>query len=244
MTNGPSRNIISRRNRPAKAPLSRDVIVSTALHILEQEGLRGLTLRRVATALDTGPASLYVYVVNIEELYALMLDRALEAVQLNSPAGSSWRDRLKAFLRTYLNVLYGSKGLAQIALSTIAAGPSSLRIWETLLSLLKEGEVDDLKAGWGVDLLILYVTAIAAEQCQRREGDQSMERVRKALSTASQDQFPHVFALKDVLLSGDGDSRNNWALDVIIDGIIGSGSQTSTIATSRVPKRRSSGRRR
>ena len=44
----------STRDRPAKAPLSREVIVSTALHILDQDGLSGLSLRRVAAALDTG----------------------------------------------------------------------------------------------------------------------------------------------------------------------------------------------
>jgi AcrR family transcriptional regulator len=239
MTDDASRNIISRRNRPAKSPLSRDVIVSTALHILEREGLPGLTLRRIATALDTGPASLYVYVANLDELHALMLDRALEPVHLSGSRRLPWRNRLKALLRSYLNVLYERQGLAQIALSTIAAGPSSLRIWEMLLSLLQEGGVDDLKAAWGVDLLILYVTAIAAEQSQRREGDQGLGRVKKALSTASKDQFPRVFALKHPLLAGNGASRNNWALDVIIDGITGGGSQPVTTAAPRVPRRRS-----
>jgi AcrR family transcriptional regulator len=224
--------------------LSRDVIVSTALHILEREGLPGLTLRRIATALDTGPASLYVYVANLDELHALMLDRALEPVHLSGSRRLPWRDRLTALLRDYLNVLYERQGLAQIALLTIAAGPSSLRIWEMLLNLLEEGGVDDLKAAWGVDLLILYVTAIAAEQSQRREGDQSLERVKKALSTASKDQLPRVFALKDALLAGDGASRNAWALDVIIDGIAGGGSQSAATAAPRVPRRRGSGRKR
>jgi hypothetical protein len=53
-----SRNIISRRNRPAKSPLSRDLIVATVLRILERDGLSGISLRRVAAALDTGAASL------------------------------------------------------------------------------------------------------------------------------------------------------------------------------------------
>src|ERR1035438_7714296 len=53
MTDAASRNIVSRRNRPAKPPLSRDGIVSTALHILDREGLPGLTLRRIAAARGT-----------------------------------------------------------------------------------------------------------------------------------------------------------------------------------------------
>jgi AcrR family transcriptional regulator len=108
------RNIVSRRNRPAKAPLSRDAIVSTALHILERDGLSGLSLRRVAAALDTGAASLYVYVANLEELHALMLDQALAAVQVTGAGSLPWRDRLKVFLLAYLHVLYNRQGLAQL----------------------------------------------------------------------------------------------------------------------------------
>lgn len=213
------RIIVSRRNRPAKAPLSRDGIVSTALRILEQDGLAGLSLRQVAAALDTGAASLYVYVANLEELHALMLDQALASVRVPRAAGGHWRHRLKACLLSYLNVLYKRPGLAQLALSTIASGPNSLRVWEALLALLKEGGIDDLSAAWGIDLLILYVTSIAAEQSVRREGDPGWGRVKNALSTISEKQFPRVFALKETLLSGSGDARGKWALDVIIDGI-------------------------
>src|ERR1035438_6631079 len=181
------RNIVSRRNRPAKAPLSRDAIVSTALHILERDGLSGLSLRRVAAALDTGAASL--------------------SVQVTGAGILPWRDRLKVFLLAYLHVLYNRQGLAQLALSTIASGPNSLRIWEVLLGLLKEGGVDDLRAAWGIDLLTLYVTAIAAEQSVRRGSDQGLGRVKNALSTVSEKQFPRVFALKETLQIGRASCR-------------------------------------
>jgi AcrR family transcriptional regulator len=215
------RNIISRRNRPAKAPLSRDVIVSTALHILEQDGFPGLSLRRVATALDTGAASLYVYVANLGELHSLMLDQALGALKLPEARNSLWRERLKALLLSYFHVLCERQGLAQLAMSTIASGPNSLRIWEMLLGLLKEGGVEDIKAAWGVDLLTLYVTAIAAEQSLRSESSQVLRRVENALSTVSEGEFPLVFASKEALLHGEGNIRSEWALDVILDGVVG-----------------------
>jgi AcrR family transcriptional regulator len=215
--------IISRRNRPAKAPLSRDIIVSTALDILGRHGLSGLSLRRIATALDTGAASLYVYLSNINELHALMLDTTLAAVKLPDPRGLlSWRDRIKSFLLDYLHVLYERQGLAQLAMSTIATGPNSLRIWELLLGLIKEGGIEDVRAAWGVDLLILYVTAIAAEQSIRHEKGQGLDGVKRALSDVSVKEFPLVFACQEALLSGDRETRSEWALDVIIDGIAGS----------------------
>jgi hypothetical protein len=116
-----------------------------------------------------------------------------------------------------------------------------LRIWETLLGLLKEGEVDDLRAAWGIDLLTLYVTAIAAEQSVRRESDEGLGRVKNALSNVSEKQFPLVFASKETLLSGGGETRGDWALDVIINGIAGVQLQRSAPAATRPTKQRGRG---
>ena len=52
----------STRDRPAKPPLSVDAVVDAALAVLQADGLEAVTMRRVAAALDTGAASLYVYV--------------------------------------------------------------------------------------------------------------------------------------------------------------------------------------
>ena len=57
----------SRRDRPAKPALSLQWIVAETISIMRTEGLERATMRRVAQALDTGPASLYVYVANLND---------------------------------------------------------------------------------------------------------------------------------------------------------------------------------
>jgi hypothetical protein len=151
-----------------------------------------------------------------------MLDQALAAVILPEDCGLPWRDRLKKFLLLYLDVLCERQGLAQLAMSTIATGPNSLPMWEVLLGLLKEGGVDHARRVWGVDMLLLYVTAVAAEQSNWRATGQDFGRVRSALSAVSAEKFPLVSSLfQGERLSGvgDGNTRVQWALDVIIDGI-------------------------
>ncbi len=221
MSEGNARPIVSRRGRPAKAPLSRDLIVSTALRILEQDGLHGLSLRRVAAVLDTGAASLYVYLANLGELHALMLDQALASVGVPPARTLLWRDQLKAVLLRYRHVLRDRQGLAQLALSTIATGPNALRIWELLLGLLKEGGANNVKATFGVDMLMLYVTAVAAEESNRCASNEGIGRVKDALLAVSPEKFPLVFASREAWHSSDSDTRFEWQIDIIIDGIIG-----------------------
>src|SRR5580693_1418732 len=88
----------STRDRPAKAPLSVGAIVDAALAILKSDGLEAVTMRRVAAALDTGAASLYVYVSGREGLHLAMLDRVTAEVTLEVPDPSRWRVQLHGLL--------------------------------------------------------------------------------------------------------------------------------------------------
>src|SRR6201999_139024 len=88
----------STRARPAKAPLSEGAVVDAALAILKSEGLEAVTMRRVAAALDTGPASLYVYVSGREGLLRAIQDRTIASIELETPDPSQWRAQLHSLL--------------------------------------------------------------------------------------------------------------------------------------------------
>jgi AcrR family transcriptional regulator len=213
---------VSRRTRPAKAALSRDAIVQAALAILEKEGVDGLSLRRVAAALDTGPASLYVYFTNLSDLHAEMLDAALADVALPQTRKRLWRDRLKALLTSYMQVLYSKSGLAQLALTQIASGPNALRIVEAMLELLSEGGVLQTRAALAVDALLLHVTAVAAEHSNWRDKGHDLERAKKALDELSVAEFPFLCAAREQFFASSPKGRFFWVLDVIIDGVLAS----------------------
>ena len=108
-------DVASRRGGPVKQPLSRDIIVSEALRQLTADGIKGMSLRKVAAALETGPASLYAYVDDLDELHALVLDRALQEVDTRGNAKAGWRARLGSILEGYARVLSARPGLAQLA---------------------------------------------------------------------------------------------------------------------------------
>lgn len=216
-----ARPVESRRGGPVKQPLSRDAIVEEALRQLTANGLNGMSLRKVAAALETGPASLYAYVEDLYELHALVLDRALAKVSLRSVARTGdWRGRLQDVLKSYAGVLMASPGLAQLALGAIAIGPNALRIAEKLLALLEEGGVDLATGAWAVDLLTLYVTAIVAEHANGLDPAAPEGRVARAVSGVSEKDYPHVYAAREHLLSGTGEGRFAWVMGVLLHGIL------------------------
>jgi AcrR family transcriptional regulator len=217
----PDPAVRSRRERPAKPALTRQGIIDAALGILSAEGLDRVTMRRIAGVLDTGHASLYVYVRDTEDLHAQILDALLASVALGGTG--DWRDRVKGVLSSYGEVLRNHPEMARMALSTQPNGPHFMAIVERVLALLKQGGADDRSAAWGVDLLLLLPTAIAVEHSveisPKREAERLSDMATR-IQAADPQRYPTVARLGDELVSGDGPDRSSWALDVVLDGIL------------------------
>ncbi|QMU69739.1 TetR/AcrR family transcriptional regulator [Streptacidiphilus sp. P02-A3a] len=212
----------SRRERPAKPALSHEGIVATAVTLMRSEGLRRVTMRRLAQELDTGPASLYVYLANTAELHAAILEDLLGAVDLApARAGGDWRQRLGDLLGRYTRVLFEHPGLAHSALVARPSGPNYLALVETVLALLHEGGVPDGQAAWGVDVLLQVATATAAEQSTRDRGtDTEAEHhaLLEALGRVTARSHPRIAALGPDLTSGTPEQRLAWVFRVVING--------------------------
>lgn len=212
-----------RRVRQAQPAFTRQGIIDVALTILRDEGLEKVTMRRIAAALDTGASSLYVYVRSTADLHAQLLDALLEGLVAAAPADGSWRARLTALLTSYTLVLFKHPEIARMAMSTQPSGPNYLALVEAVLALLSEGGVPDREAAWGVDLLLLFATAIAAERGAREPARQAEEfsALTEAIVSADAGVYPQIARLGREIVSGSGPERFRWGIDVFLTGVLG-----------------------
>src|SRR3954469_14089866 len=115
-----------------KRQLSQDLIVETGLRILDAEGLDGLSMRRVAQELDTGPASLYAHVANKEELLELIFDRVLGEIELATPEPGRCWEQVREYALESHRVLSSHTDVARAGLAAVPTGPNGLRAGEFL----------------------------------------------------------------------------------------------------------------
>jgi AcrR family transcriptional regulator len=218
----------STRDRPAKKPLSEAAIVDAALAITKAEGFEAVTMRRIAAELDTGAASLYVYVRNREELLQAMFERAAGSLQLVEPDPGRWREQVHDLLGGLLKTLETYPGLA----GALPVGPptseNALEGAENLFAILLAGGIAPQDAAWACDILALIVTATATEADVRRgteadagddQGDM-VERMRSTFAGLPPERFPMLTAHVEEMTSGDGDERFDFAIDTFLDGLV------------------------
>ena len=218
----------SRRERPAKAALSREAIITAALEIAREEGIDALSMRRLAQALDTGPASLYVYVANQAELWELLFDAALQTVETEPTDPPRWREQLHDLAGRIVHMMAVEfPGMARLAMTHIPVGDNSLRIAESMVSLLRAGGVPDQATAYAMDLLGTYMNAIAYEHSlyatlyiDPQHEEREVARIAERFANLDPERYPTITALGEKMTAGDGEERFALGLDVIVNGLL------------------------
>jgi AcrR family transcriptional regulator len=204
-----------------------DAVVDAALAILQSEGLEAVTMRRVAAGLDTGAASLYVYVSGREGLLQAMLDRVTATIELEVPDPARWRAQLHSLLQRMHRALVTHPGIAALTLEDPPTTEVVLRLTENMLGIQLAGGIDPQDAAWACDIFVSLVTAIASEDDVRRArgrgGDErrkQVDEIYKTFAALPPDRFPLLAAYAAEMVAGDHDERFRFAIDVVIDGVI------------------------
>jgi AcrR family transcriptional regulator len=215
----------STRDRPAKAPLSEEAVVEAALAVARAEGLAAVTMRRVAAELDTGAASLYVYVSNRDQLLRRMLDRVTGEISLVKPDKRRWRKQLHDLLDAFRVALETYPGLATVLPEEPLATDNALVALENLLGLMVAGGIGRQDAAWACDILMLLVTATANEAEIRKSAgvhfdDDLVERMRTTFGQMPPDDYPNIVSHADELVAGDVADRFHFAIDTFLDGLV------------------------
>jgi len=215
------------RRRPAagrKATLSVPVIVAAAIEVLDEEGVAGLSMRRVADRLGTGAASLYAHVSGRDELLELVFDALVGQVKLEAPDPARWREQVHRLMRDLRDILASHTDAALAGLGRVPTAPQTLAAAEVLTGVLRAGGLSDRVIALGFDQLILYVSASAYEEGLYRKAEPGeIERyfagVHAFFSTLSADRYPVLTALAPHMTGPDGDDRFEFGLNVLIAGL-------------------------
>ena len=211
----------STRDRPAKPPLSEDAIVDAALAILKSDGLDAVTMRRVAAALDTGPASLYVYVSDRRGLLQAMEGRIVATVELETPDPARWRDQLHGLLERMHHVLIAHPGFAAAALAEPPSTEATLTLLENLLGILLAGGLDPQDAAWAADIFAQLVNYAAIEADLRRTDiDAQADELYRGFATLPPERYPLITTHAARLVAGDSAERFHVAIDIVIEGLL------------------------
>ncbi|MGY1865553.1 MULTISPECIES: TetR/AcrR family transcriptional regulator C-terminal domain-containing protein [Nocardia] len=222
----------SGNRRPQRAvgrgdgPVTRAVVLTAALEIIDRDGVDGLSMRRLAEAVGRDPMVIYRHVPN----KAAVLDGVTELVlaQLSvDPADPDWVAQLRTLARDFRRLTLAHPRVVPLLVTRPLATPLGLRPYavirplEDILQLLT-------RAGFsGADALHVYRAVFGflyghvlnelQEIVERPE--ETDDVLRLGLYRLPIAEFPLLRELAPVLAAYDGEAELERGLDILLTGL-------------------------
>jgi AcrR family transcriptional regulator len=216
----------ARGRRRGRDPITREVIVETALRLLDRDGLDHLSMRRVADELDTGPASLYWHVGSKDGLLDLIFDRVIGEMEVPDPEPERWKEQLKEIAKTMRATILRHRDIVRISIGRIPMGPNALHYSERIFAVMRAGGVPDALAVTGQHLLFAVVNGFTLDETLDLgvEGaapvdENAANLARDYIAALPVDQFPNLVAVADHFAFVDNDQRFALLIDLYVDGL-------------------------
>jgi AcrR family transcriptional regulator len=200
-----------------------------ARRIAAQQGVESLTMRRLAHALGVMPNALYTYFPDKATILDAVLDDLLGDVQRPRRA-TSWRNALASLMITYRRILLTQPGLIALTVSRPMYGPNALRLREDMLTLLRQGDLNDADVVNAFLTLFAYTTGFVAFETARVPGKRDVEQRaqgHRLHATLPQETFPSTRALAARLAKRPGDHGFTRGLHGVIAGFLRSTRESS-----------------
>jgi AcrR family transcriptional regulator len=182
--NPPGGSIWTRPERSARGPApehSRKEITAAAVALADAAGLGAVTMRSVAAAIGTGPASLYRYVATRAELLELMADQARGELAYDRTASGEPAVRLLALAREGRALYLRHPWLLDISAAPIP-GPNAIAFIEHSLAALTGVDLSGPAKLETIGLFSGAVRLLAQTEIEQRQAGQDAAQWQSELA--------------------------------------------------------------
>jgi AcrR family transcriptional regulator len=160
----------SKRERPTeartpgqRAGLTREAVMAAARAALAEDGVDGLSMRRLARRLGVAPNALYSHVAGRDDLIDALLDDTLSEVRSPDPSRGDWRRGIETMMRRTYDVLLAHPDLVPLYVARRGArGPVAVALGEQMLAMLARGGIEGEEASEAMRTLIVHTIGFAA----------------------------------------------------------------------------------
>ncbi|RVX37826.1 TetR family transcriptional regulator [Nonomuraea polychroma] len=147
-----------REPRKAASPgRSREEIVAAAIELLDQEGLDGLSMRKLGAKLGAGATSLYWYVAHKDELLELVYDEVWGEMTMPEPEEVGWRAAATALAYSMRHVMLRHPWSADLLGRLPALGPNAMRVADRMRRMFRLAGFEGMDVDYAGSTLTAYV---------------------------------------------------------------------------------------
>lgn len=194
-------------------------IVAKALDLLDSVGLEGLTMRKLADALQIQAPSLYWHFANKDALFEGMADALMEPVGRDVSEIEPWENRFLAVANGIREALVSRRDASQVYAGTYPLSDNVLRVGSLLIQCLLDAGLEERDATWGAFSLLYYVIGFAIEEQGLPVGLDQMSQAPRVEQGSILKRYPLAAVAMREITRENADLRFARGLELQIVGL-------------------------
>lgn len=212
----------SRPDEESRGPLSKQVIAEAAVRLVDQDGLRSLTMRRLGTQLRVEAMSLYGYFSTKEDILDEMVELLFREVAL-PPETPDWEQFSRELFSAFRQVLRSHPNAVPLLVTRSPRSPSALAPIEASLRCLRRAGFGPPAALDGYRVLMSFTVGYLMQEVGR-VSDASVDPDRwgtgfYSLSDLTSEETPNLLDLAPVALQTEADEQFAMGLTLVLRGL-------------------------
>jgi len=211
------------KRAPRRVPLSRELVLQTAIRLADQGGLESLSMRKLGQELGVEAMALYYHVANKDEVLDGIVDLVFSEIDLPS-IDADWKTAMRQRALSLRDVLARHRWAIGMMESRRNPGPANLRHHDAVIGNLRAAGFDMAMVAHAYSLLDGYIYGFALTKMNLPfdRGDDVAERAQVMLEPFPVDEYPNLvaFIAEHAMQPGyDFGNEFEYGLEVILDGL-------------------------
>lgn len=204
--------------------LNQEQIIDAAVTLADEIGVDALTIRKLATALDVKPMTIYHYIANKEAIIDGMVDRVFGEIDLPR-MDTDWKSAMRQRSGSARRVLAGHPWAVPLMESRRTPGKATLRQHDAVIGCLRNGglSIEMTAHAYAVIDAFIYGFVIQEASLPATSGNEMAELAESIMESAGMDEYPNLaeFTTRHVLKPGYDFGREfDFGLSLILDGLV------------------------
>jgi AcrR family transcriptional regulator len=206
--------------------LTRERIITTAVELIEREGVDAVSMRRIAAQLGSGVMSLYNHVPSKAALLDGVAERVMSGIDFSTEPDASWEDQVRAQARAFWQIARAHPRCTMVVVSRPATS-AAFRPMEYALATLRSAGFGGEDAVLVVRAFVAYIVGSLLREVgvapglvpQRPLGqDQAVLEADRPIGL-NPAEFPQVTSLSAELMQRDHDADFEFGLNLLVRAV-------------------------
>jgi len=193
-------------------------IVDTAIELLDREGYREFSMRKLAAVIGVDPMAIYHHIANRADLMYRVVDSVIGQCEL-PVEHTSWEESVKAICTEFRRLAHRHPGVIQIFDEFESWVPNEHRITEAMYGALRRGGFSSQATVRGARLLLAYTENFCAWELSDWIAPYTPIMRKEFIDSLTHGEFPLALQLVDEITHVVPDEEFEFGLEVVVRGL-------------------------